>query len=200
MRHHEALLHGTYSNNTHVLVPFTAKQGGGPYKIVVSPLKRKLHQAVNYTLSAYCSISMEFNIDPPFLRFHKTLVSQWTGVSAGGSRHYASYSNNPQYALDFRRREKANHVRIRLRVLENKGEEVPVKVVLMTGTQRLGTADVSSREIVSSGDYTRGIAYIDIFSAVSECVVVVSTFDKDVEAKFELIVESSLSDVEVKEM
>ena len=193
-----ALVHGSYSNNPHVLIQFSPPSGSGHrYTVVVSVYHRT--RSIDYTLSVYSTDDFKLRPIPLNLGNEFFFKSAWDAHSAGGSRNNASFMDNPQYRvvvpmLVGRGGDEKTKVALRVRLLGPAGRPLNVRVVRKVySSPRIEHFDTDVDEVATSGEYRKGFVFAECQVAADGATyhVVPSTFEKGAMCSFHLYVESS---------
>ncbi|TMW58240.1 hypothetical protein Poli38472_011828 [Pythium oligandrum] len=210
----DAMYRGTYSNNPHTLVSLDVNFAEDPeptFTLVASQYEK--FAPLDYTLSVFSTAPFLCRPVPHLDAIPNTTLipGEWDAVTAGGRPFFASFMKNPQFHVRLNPRPQRLYV-----VLETVSAEdetvvslddsppVNLRVVTQMNERVCGLAGLKKRpstHVLSSGEYRHGFCFIEIDAedaeAITDLVLIPSTFEANITAKFRIRLIAETSDAVV---
>lgn len=184
---------GPFVDSPNTLVRFTA-DARKPYTIAVlqSDLPPGKH---NFTISLFSHCPAGLEEATPRYPQARSIATQWTRATAGGSTDSPAYLSNPQFSLSL---SSEQQIACLLRIADTSDDaalettSLHVKLAILGSDGRRITRLRPRDVIAHSGDYRRGSAVIEKVLPRGRYTIIASTFDPGQQAKFTIDFHSSV--------
>lgn len=181
------VLHGTYTNNPHVLIRYDLTDNSDRELSLVLSQHQKAND-LGYTLSCFCRCPFTLGRPKGDFPFKLEVNGEWTSNSSGGPPNRQTFSKNPMFFL----RVPGSGTLIQLRCSTTKSYAVNIMLIEVDAfgcrVKRL-----TKKPFVDSGDYRHGFVVTESkMVPEGNYTVVVSTFDPPQVGPFSFQVFSSV--------